>query len=853
MPGKGPFNVSCKTLGSTSGKEPADVPSKKMTAGKRPIKFSERKPTSHVPNVGGKQLTHEFFQQHRKRLSLASSSSDSSDGLAGNSYDASNLRPSGSDSESSLTAMSEQDETAASRRGSVFFSNPRLTKSTKSAKSTRTARKLVAGKLFGKGKLLYAPADDYLHDDGSDDEHQLLVSDSDTSVDHGIYSIAADEFQASSLDDSETSPDESEVDDSQDDVSSSSSSDEEAIDFVQLQSERKRNGSTPTPSTKAKVLSDALQEKNKRKKSFLYRRRSSVAIPEDINFKFDFDDALSDTGTGPATRNQTSNQIKLEEEDLGEELVAGADTTAPLEFHFDQPLVEVPKFKDEELISDDDYDYDDNDLVATLQADNDFDEYINAANPVAPKTRQSSMSSFNEEDGEDAFLKEEEKYLVNEFETNGFDEDELDPARLETARMMSSFNELDNHLANPNGKVVQYESSDSKAYSDNDNDDIYYDDEEDDGDEYVDFIDFDRPFSEKHNTDMDHVLPIQSKEKCKTQKKLQPPKQKSKKRRAHDSEDEDDSYLWNYFFSSDAESSGESEADQYDADEQLVLEEIFRQNLEQRKQEMERESSMDPAGGPNGPEYEAGESTDEDQTLPSAEIGPAVGSKVAKEVLSSKTADYRPPVLGIWAAVDSKPFGIIDGLSTRTLNHQGGAKTKPKGWRSFSFKTGSDDLAIELEELLNISELDNDDENDVRIWRDFNNNKNHIPLGAFRNKAHISSLPSAAAEPIAGYSGSKLNGNYNAKRRYSSSQQLKAKLANKSSQAASSAGAASSSISKDLNLPSKLKLRRASIADAVSEGYRPTKAGLYSENVLADVEEILGEDRDLMALIKGIQ
>ncbi|KAM9920380.1 hypothetical protein OXX59_007260, partial [Metschnikowia pulcherrima] len=212
-------------------------------------------------------------------------------------------------------------------------------------------------------------------------------------------------------------------------------------------------------------------------------------------------------------------------------------------------------------------------------------------------------------------------------------------------------------------------------------------------------------------------------------------------------------------------------------------------------------------------------------------------------------ADYRPPVLGTWAAIDSKPFGIIDGLSTRTLNSNGTTKNpRTRNWKAFSFKNSTEDSAIELEELLNVSELDNDDENDVRIWRDFNNNKKHVPLGAFRNKAHITH-PIVVAEPMTNYNVSK-NTNFNRKRRYSNSQ-VKAKLASRHLQNPP-APAVSTSLSKDLNLPSKSKLRRASIADAVSEGYRPTKSGLFSENVLADVEEVLGEDRDFMALVTGL-
>ena len=131
-----------------------------------------------------------------------------------------------------------------------------------------------------------------------------------------------------------------------------------------------------------------------------------------------------------------------------------------------------------------------------------------------------------------------------------------------------------------------------------------------------------------------------------------------------------------------------------------------------------------------------------------------------------KTADYRPPKLGSWVTVDCKPFGVIDGLSTRTLQLNKSQEPRSAAQSGTSHSTSivnssngsglglpttsiasslaanprksivvgptnvpslmisSDDLALGLDELLNVSELDNDDENDVKIWRDFNNNQN---------------------------------------------------------------------------------------------------------------------------------
>lgn len=187
-------------------------------------------------------------------------------------------------------------------------------------------------------------------------------------------------------------------------------------------------------------------------------------------------------------------------------------------------------------------------------------------------------------------------------------------------------------------------------------------------------------------------------------------------------------------------------------------------------------------------------------------------------------------------AIESKPFGIIDGLSTRTLKSGQNSQKNPrtKGWKSISLgKNEHEDSAIELEELLNISELDNDDENDIRIWRDFNNRKKKVPLGAFRNKSHLHQ-PHAVHEPIV---------NFRMKNEFGTGRRKKERRASQNDDTRH--GLPDSSVS-------KAKRRRASAMEAASEGYRPTKSGLFSANVLTDAEEVMGEDRDFMALIKGL-
>lgn len=806
------------------------------------------------PKVGGKNFKSYNIKRPNRRLSIAeSTSSDSSDGIATKTNLA--RKTSMSDSESSLTAMSEEDESAVSRKGSVFFnSSPRGAKSYKAKlqKRGKTTKSIKRG--AGKSTYKSYPRDfasDEDDDVSMDDEAQEVMDyhfgDDDEEEDAtglaGIYSMLGNVDSGSA---SDSDSDSNESDDDND-----SSSDDEGVDFVRLQAERRAKAMKNLKAIKGLPPKNQKRDpepKNKaakRRRSSAYRRRSEVALPEDINFKFEFNDVNNSAvideedeefiGDGPSTVN---NSIILPaanaEEDIGEEVAMDSNMADDLDFHFDEPLLDVPKFKDEELNSEDDYDYDDNDLLATLQADNDLDEFINnKAESVANRTRQGSLSSVNE-DNEDLFLREEEKYLVNEFEINGFDDDDVENAPKETAKVMDSFQD-----SSQKKQVFQYASSSDGSENGSDNEDSKrlntFDD--DDDDDQIDIIDFDSPFFETNSDGDKSALAVQTSDKPKspTKKKSHFPKQKNKRKGPLDSDEEDDSYLWNYFFSTDAESNSESEGE-VDIEEQFVLEEIFKRDSGEKQSDNSQEDlCFDAAESEN--EYDSGESTDVEESLPSPAIGNKLGSKLAKEVLSSKTADYRPPVLGTWIAIDSKPFGIIDGLSTRTLNSNVSTRNpRTKGWRNFSLKNDSEDLAIELDELLNISELDNDDENDVRIWKDFNNNKKRIPLGAFRNKTLLHQ-PVVVPEPMSGYGVSKMNTEYGKR---------------KGNAPARPVAKAPGGVSKEYNIPSKVKRRRASIADAVSGGFRPTMSGLFSESVLADVEEVLGEDKDIMALIKGL-
>lgn len=763
-----------------------------------------------------------------------STSSDSSDSIsrrqALGQYDVD------SDSDSSLTALSEEDEDQPARalgksaskrsgRKAMVNSSSRLHVSkARSAKSTKSVRKRVSTKSH------YRDADDFDADAVSDEADEDEIDEENLAL--GLYSMM--ETNDSNSMGSESS------DESQDNGNESSSSDDSEVDFVRLQAKQRMNNLKAIKGIPSNSKQPVTKDQNRRRSTAL-RKRSEVVLPDDINFRFDFDqssrtsvfdDNSNDESSMPS---QTGKQSKLdEEEDIGEEVQDTGDRPE-FEFHFDEPLIDVPKIKDDELNSDDDYEFDDNDLLATIQADNDLDEFLPSEPTEKIRTRQSSMSSVNDET-EDPFLREEEKFLVNEFEVNGFDDE--DPVNNDSTKAMNSF-----MTGSRDEQVLQYASSseDELTKSDFDGFALDYDEDENDNDvdEYVDFID-DAPSFPKDSAE---GSPQKSTSKRKDDRRAHFSKKRGPKRGPLESEEDDDTYLWNYFFSSDAESEvDEKDLEHFDLEEQFLLEEVFRKDFEEKQKQLGHEAPViDIQDDKFESGYDSGESTDVDLSLPSSGSGSKLGSKLAKEVLSSRTADYRPPVLGTWVAIDTKPFSIIDGLSTRTLTNVN-RNPRTKNWKSYSLNHDSEDLAIDLEELLNVSELDNDDENDVRIWRDFNNNKKHVPLGAFRNKSKMQHAQ--IAEPLAGYNVSKMNTGVSGRR----SLQVRAKLAAQRELESLS----NASLVKDLSMPSKLRRRRASIADAVSEGYRPTKSGLFSENVLADVEEVMSDDRDFMALIKGL-
>jgi len=297
---------------------------------------------------------------------------------------------------------------------------------------------------------------------------------------------------------------------------------------------------------------------------------------------------------------------------------------------------------------------------------------------------------------------------------------------------------------------------------------------------------------------------------------------------------DDDSYLWDYFFSSGDENDEEQED--------------------------------------NSNHFSDDEATDEDTTLPPPSSRKKVGTK-AQELLSSSSVTARPPALGTWST-DSKPFGIIDGLSTRSLlpgqNRSGagasssssngvGALSGPSSSHLHPHRTDSPSTPISsgpnnnnieeltLDELLNMSELEDDNDEELLNhddWLEVTGSNRKVPLSAFRNKGIVNDTS-----------------HVNATRRFSSSnpstsrKKLNKKSNRKMNEITMTPVRISNKHGAQKRRGSKLR-RRQSMAEAAVEGLRATKSGLFSEDTLTNVEEFLsglGSEAELSVLFREIQ
>ena len=197
--------------------------------------------------------------------------------------------------------------------------------------------------------------------------------------------------------------------------------------------------------------------------------------------------------------------------------------------------------------------------------------------------------------------------------------------------------------------------------------------------------------------------------------------------------DEDESYLWSYFFTSGDESEDE--------------------NL--KFNQLTHVDSVD-AGEPV---EISGDSTDEDENLPRSNL--QIISRPT-EILSTSANTSRPPVLGSWVMSSERPYGIIDGLTTRTLSTTSSANgtsaqpdsvgasaatALPDGKRSQQNSTvskinqddGKSDSELSelaLDDFIYTSELEDEDKVSEYPIEDsiYHSLNKDIPLSAFRNR-----------------------------------------------------------------------------------------------------------------------
>lgn len=574
----------------------------------------------------------------------------------------------------------------------------------------------------------------------------------------------------------------------------SSSSDDENVDFVQLTKQRRLKAMKAVKSLKQQInettssispspsqspmpdqlleqeepeldddLVDAVIESEERKMKGVdddnsnANAISSVADYSDaelngdfesMNFDFSFEDTNDDTANDvkgkhsvPPAKDSKNLLDRLRDEDIGEVVVedtikaSNSGSQAVLNKVDEKKLeIDVPKFNEKEINSDADYEFDNDDLIQTLLKDNDdlelqnldnsdddFDYLIanqhridqNAVNKSASKDL--SLDSINTDDA--YLMKEETQAMLDDFNKTAKSQASLKNRRSSMYYQTQPLNitndeeldDLDLDLLNnfeqflPKQQAMRRRSSilnQTLLSSSSDGEDIN--------------------MSTNINT-------------IKRNKKLA--KKKAKKGRkltntessAHTKDirkmlgisNADSNFTSNYTSNAIVDSD----------DDTKLLEYIF------------EDSESDNISASTDNVVDNGNETDEDVNLPK-KSGKILGSKHAKEILSSSKDQFRAPKLGTF--ITKKPYSVIDGFTTRFLqplvgNHsvmqKAAAINKPDTGESSGI-VNSNNLA--LDELINISEFDEDYSN-VELKEDFDDffGDKRIPLTAFRNKGLI--------------------------------------------------------------------------------------------------------------------
>lgn len=625
----------------------------------------------------------------------------------------------------------------------------------------------------------------------------------------------------------------------------SSSSDDENVDFVQLTKQRRLKAMKAVKSLKQKInettssispspsqspvpnklieqeepeldddLVDAVIENEERKMKGvdddnLNLNNTSNMVDhsdaelnddfENMNFDFSFDDTNDDTDsknkeTVSAIEDSKNVLDKLRNEDIGEVVVE--DTTKGVEsskgttnkIEEKKIDIDVPKFNDKEINSDADYEFDNDDLIQTLLKDNDdlelqnldnsdddFDYLIanqhkidqNAVNKSSSKDL--SLDSINTDDA--YLMKEETQAMLEDFNKTAKSQPALKNRRSSMYYQTQPFNttndeeldDLDLDLLNNFEQFLPKQQA-MRRRSSILNQTLLSSSSSDESD-----INMSANISIKRNKKL-------AKKKSKKGRKImnhEPNAHAKDIRKMLGISNADSNFTSNYTSNAIVDSD----------DDTKLLEYIF------------EDSESDNISASTDNIVDNGNETDEDENLPKRS-GKILGSKHAKEILSSSKDQFRAPKLGTF--ITKKPYSVIDGFTTRFLqpldgNHsvmqKAAAINKPDINEAGGTASNSN---LALDELINISEFDEDYSN-VELKEDFDDffGDKRIPLTAFRNKGLMNSSGSAATTDL----------NASA-RRFSFTDRNQRRKHHKS---AKSTTKSSSKLSKPLNKPYKTK------------------------------------------------
>ncbi|ANB11523.1 Ifh1p [Sugiyamaella lignohabitans] len=462
------------------------------------------------------------------------------------------------------------------------------------------------------------PDDEDNNDNDEDDDEDVDIGDSDITVDSAPELIIENLKDMSS--DEESEDDEEEDDDNED---SDSDSDAGLVPSKFLTPLKKKNPakaasanrksreSTPLPVPKRLDLSElrAKQLEEEKRKAELQKPTfiDNEDDEEDEDEEEDDDDDEEDDEGSPEQVTPLQNKRRRRASIVDHSY--DEKLTFPRSDSLPPPLTDV-----EEAIINDDEDEE--------EADDDEDDYDGIAGGASGVEDDSSGDEFDQ-DSLLAYLEQEESSpeVADEYD----EEDDGHIEEQEEREIMNDMKNGDDLFSNPSSPYATTPVVESEPVVS-----LPEDEDEDDNDE--DEISFDDDFFEPRGTSS-HVLVSTS------------------NGRNTSPSDDDDSYLWSYFFTSDEES-GEDGS---------MISNIIPSSGN-------TSGTMSANGGANrtDPGYYSEDETDDDLTIPPPSLRKP-GTR-ATEILSSSAVASRPPVLGSWDLNSERPFGIIDGLTTRTLS-----------------------------------------------------------------------------------------------------------------------------------------------------------------------------------------